>query len=83
VTDANALGTPAVGYDVPGLRDSIRDGFNGLCVERSPEALADGIMRVLSDDRLRENLSRNAIEWARRFSWDKTVEEFLGIIKVV
>jgi len=83
VTDASALGTPAVGYDVPGLRDSIRDGFNGLLVESGPEALADGIMRVLSDDGLREDLSRNAIEWARRFSWDKTAEEFLNVVEKV
>ncbi|MFX0205757.1 MAG: glycosyltransferase family 4 protein [Candidatus Hodarchaeota archaeon] len=83
ITDANALGTPAVGNDVPGLRDSIRDGFNGLLVENSPEALADGIMRVLSEDKLRENLSRNAIEWARRFSWEKTAEEFLNVAKKI
>jgi glycosyltransferase involved in cell wall biosynthesis len=81
VTDANALGTPAVGYDVPGLRDSIRDGFNGLLVERSPEALADGMKRVLSDDELREDLSRNAIKWAKRFSWDKTAEEFMKVLE--
>jgi len=81
VTDANALGTPAVGYDVSGLRDSIRDGFNGVLVENGPEALADGMMRVLSDDGLREDLSRNAIEWARRFSWDKTAEEFMKVLE--
>ncbi len=63
-------------YNVPGLRDSIRDGFNGLLVESGPEALADGIMRVLSDDGLRGGLSRNAIEWAKRFSWEKKAEEF-------
>jgi glycosyltransferase involved in cell wall biosynthesis len=83
VTDANALGTPAVGYDVPGLRDSIRDGFNGLLVESGPEALADGIMRVLSDDGLREDLSRNAVEWAGRFSWEKTAQEFMKILKML
>ena len=83
VTDANALGTPAVGYDVPGLRDSIRDGFNGLLMERSPEALAVGIMRVLSDDGLREDLSINAIEWARRFSWEKCAMQFFKIFKSV
>jgi len=81
VTDANALGTPVVGYNVPGLRDSIRDGFNGLLVERSPESLAEGFMRVLSDDELREDLSRNAIEWAGRFNWEKTSEDFLKIIE--
>jgi len=83
VTDANALGTPAVGYDVPGLRDSIRDGFNGLLVESGPEALANGIMRVLSDDGLREDLSRNAVEWAGRFSWEKTAQEFMKILKML
>ena len=83
VTDSNALGTPAVGYDVPGLRDSIRDGFNGLLVKSDPEALADGMMRVLSDDGLRKNLSINAIKWARRFSWDKTAEEFFYTIRGV
>jgi len=81
VTDANALGTPAVGYDVPGLRDSIRDGFNGLLVESGPEALADGLMRILSDDGLRENLSRIAIELAKRFCWDKTAEEFMKVLE--
>jgi len=81
VSDTNALGTPAVGYDVPGLRDSIRDGFNGLLVESGPEALADGMIRVLSDDGLREDLSRNAIEWARKFNWDKTAEKFEKIIE--
>jgi len=81
VTDANALGTPAVGYDVSGLRDSIRNGFNGLLVESSPEALADGMMRILSDDGLRDDLSRNAIEWSRRFSWDKTAEEFEKVLR--
>lgn len=83
VTDASALGTPAVGYDVPGLRDSIRDGFNGLLVESSPEALADGIMSVLSDYGLREDLSRNAIEWAGRFNWEKTAKEFLNVVNNV
>ncbi|MFX0134305.1 MAG: glycosyltransferase family 4 protein, partial [Candidatus Hodarchaeota archaeon] len=83
VTDANALGTPVVGYKVPGLRDSIKNGFNGLLVESSSEALADGIMRILSENDLRENLSRNAIEWARKFNWDKTAHEFLNIVEKV
>jgi len=83
VTEANSVGTPAVGYDIPGLRDSISDGFSGLLVESGPEALADGMMRVLSNDGLREDLSRNAIEWAGRFSWDKTAEEFLNVVKKV
>ncbi len=33
VTDSNALGTVSIGYNVPGLRDSIKDGLNGLLVD--------------------------------------------------
>ena len=33
VTQANALATPAVDYNIPGLRDSINHGYNGLLVE--------------------------------------------------
>jgi len=83
VTDANALGTPAIGYDIPGLRDSIKNGFNGILVEGNPKALANGIINLISDDRLRRRLSRNAIRWARKFSWDRSAEVFESIIKMV
>ena len=37
VTESNAMGTPAVAYNVPGLRDSIRHGETGILVkENSP-----------------------------------------------
>lgn len=83
VTDANALGTPAVGYNIPGLRDSIKHGYNGFLVDNHPEALADGLIEILSDDKLREKLSRNAIEWSRQFSWDRSAEKFERMIKNV
>jgi len=81
VTDANALGTPVVGYDVPGLRDSIRDGFNGLLVEGTPGALADGVTRVLLDEGLRKKLSENAVEWAGKFIWEEASEKFIKVLK--
>ena len=41
VTEANAMGTPAIGYDVHGLRDSIRHGETGIIVkEKTPAAMA-------------------------------------------
>lgn len=80
VTDANALGTPAVGYDIPGLRDSIRDGYNGLLTAPRPLELSQGIDRMLGDDTLRTSLSRNSLDWASRFDWDRSADEFERII---
>src|SRR3712207_382769 len=37
VTEANAMGTPAIGYHVLGLRDSIRHGETGITIiEKTP-----------------------------------------------
>jgi glycosyltransferase involved in cell wall biosynthesis len=84
VIEANALGTLCVAYDAAGLRDSIRNGETGLLVRNGDvETLANAIIRILSDGELREKLSRNAIEWAGRFSWDKTAEEFMRVINSV
>lgn len=46
VTEAAALGTPAVGYDVPGLSDSLR-ASGGVATPPSIEALAAELVRVL------------------------------------
>jgi len=82
VIEANACGTPAVAYDVAGLRDSVRNDETGLLV---PEAdvvkLADTIIKVLSDSELRQRLSQNALKWADSFNWDTTAREFLSILE--
>ena len=54
VTEANAMGTPAIGYDVPGLRDSIRHGETGITImEKTPAAMAQQAISLLRDsDRL-------------------------------
>jgi len=80
IIEANACGTPAVGYDVPGLRDSIRHGKTGLLVRPGNiSALARGLVHLLTDEGLKNRLSKNALKWSRQFSWDKTVEKVYEI----
>ncbi|MEM3377947.1 MAG: glycosyltransferase family 4 protein [Candidatus Bathyarchaeia archaeon] len=82
VVEANALGTPCVAYDVSGLRDSIRDGVTGLLVSSGDVmGLAEAVVRVLEDNGLRERISMNALKYAIRFSWDRTAEEFMKVLK--
>jgi glycosyltransferase involved in cell wall biosynthesis/O-antigen/teichoic acid export membrane protein len=47
VTEAAEVGLPAIGYDVPGLRDSI-PASGGVLTEADPEALALGLAGLLS-----------------------------------
>jgi glycosyltransferase involved in cell wall biosynthesis len=81
VTEANSVGTPCVAYDVAGLRDSVKDGVTGLLVEGGDvEGLGEAIVRVLKDEELRLRMSRNALEYAKEFSWDKTAKEFMKYV---
>lgn len=84
VIEANSCGTPAIAYNVPGLRDSVKDGGTGLLVPAGNiEELAKAILRVLSDSGLRGMLGRNAGEWASSFSWDSSAKEFEKVLEGV
>jgi glycosyltransferase involved in cell wall biosynthesis len=80
VIEANACGTPAVGYNVPGLRDSINEKTGILVKPGDVKTLAETLTYLLMDDGLREKLSKNALEWSKQFSWDKATEEFLKLL---
>jgi glycosyltransferase involved in cell wall biosynthesis len=81
VLEAAACGTPAVAFDVPGLRDAIRDGETGLLVAGDDaRALAGALRRVLEDGALRQRLAAGAIAWAGRFTWDGAATEIGTLI---
>lgn len=82
VIEAARVGTPAIAFNVPGLRDSILDNKTGiLCQDRSTEALSEAVLEVLEDDRKYEYLRDNAVLWSKNFSWDKAGAESLKLIK--
>jgi glycosyltransferase involved in cell wall biosynthesis len=83
IIEANACGTPCIAYDVPGLRDSIVDGKTGILIKEdgNVEKLAEAMISVLKNEKLRETFSDNALKWSRTFSWDKSAEKFEEVIK--
>jgi glycosyltransferase involved in cell wall biosynthesis len=82
VTESNAMGTPVIAYDVPGLRDSVRDGYTGILVkENSPEGLFTSAIELLSDHSLLNEYSSNCLSFSKQFSWDVTAGIFEKIIK--
>lgn len=73
VSEANACGTPAIVYDVPGLRDSVRNESTGLVVEPRPANLSQAMIRLISDQDLYARLSAEAKRWSRTLSFDESV----------
>jgi len=71
VIEANALGTPNVASDAPGLRDTVRHGETGFLVADGDVAqFAERIDALLGDDALAERMSRAALAWSQGFAWE-------------
>jgi glycosyltransferase involved in cell wall biosynthesis len=84
VTEAAAQGTPAVVYDVDGLRDSVRNGETGIIAKDGDlAALAEGIVRLFKDDVLYERVRQAAWIQASTRSFDRTAEVFLSFLTAV
>jgi len=81
VIESNALGTPNVCSDVPGLRDSVRHGKTGFLVqEGDEEAFAARVEEVLRDDEVALRMSNAATRWAQRFRWEEAAERMQGAL---
>lgn len=83
--EANALKTPVICSDVPGLRDSVKQGFSGeLYKYGNINQLSDRISDMISDGKLHKIYCDNAFLWSKNFNWENTgkltkewIDEFL------
>ena len=93
VIEANALGTPVVARDAPGLRDSIRHGETGILVaaptpkqgddvaDDEARRYADAIARLLEEDEAARAMRRACLAWSRRFDWDRAASDMEAAIE--
>ncbi|MEX2007744.1 MAG: glycosyltransferase family 4 protein [Candidatus Levyibacteriota bacterium] len=78
VPEAGIVGTPAVAYNVGGLRDIIQNGRNGFVVDINPSSMALGIKRILANDSLYKRLQEGATISAKKLDWDNTAKVALS-----
>ncbi len=78
--EANLVHTPVICADVPGLRDSVKNGYSGLLYEYgNTQHMAEQII-TLFDEYNYKNYCRQAYEWSKHFNWQytgKATEEFI------
>ena len=83
IMESAACGTPAVAYDVAGLRDSVINNETGLLVsDGNVKSLAQNLLRVLQDEQLRIKLGNNALNRTKQFSWNTVAQEFSDFIEL-
>ena len=78
VAEAAIRGTPAVAFDVPGLRDSVVHGQTGMLVQTEGQ-FASAWASLAINERQREQLGRAARTRALRLHWSAAVEGFAEV----
>lgn len=80
VLEAMASKLPIIISDFMAGRDMIKNGFNGIVVERENEkALHDEMKRVMEDKSLASKLAQNAYEKVKDFSIESHVSKILSL----
>src|SRR5581483_1519883 len=74
VIEANAMGTPAIGYPVDGLVDSTVSGVTGFVTkEETPESIARVLAEATKDVSRYEQYRQNAWERSKTFAWKQVL----------
>lgn len=82
VVEAAKLGTTTIASDVPGLRDSVRNGETGLLFQAGDaDACAFEMDRLYSDDDLRTRLENAAAAYADEFRWETAAEQTMNLLQ--
>jgi glycosyltransferase involved in cell wall biosynthesis len=79
IAEAAIRGTPAIGFDVPGLRDSVVNGETGVLV-RNEGQFAQAWASLALDRSRREAMGAKARIRAERLRWADAVSGFADVV---
>jgi glycosyltransferase involved in cell wall biosynthesis len=82
VTESNSMATPAITYNVDGLRDSNKTGM--ITKNNNPESLADELImfsKFFYESKTEYNkMCKNSLEFSKEFNFNNTYSDFLKIV---
>ena len=80
--EAMACGTPVIAIREGGYNESVINDKTGFLVSRSPSKLYDKINQIINNEKMRQEMGKNARENVlQNWTWDKSIKRFLEIIK--
>ena len=78
--EAMACGIPTVVSNLSSLPEVAGDA--GVLVDpKSADSIAEGLLKVLMDKNLQQDLSRKGLEQAKKFSWEDTAKKTLAVLE--
>lgn len=75
--EANAFGKPAIGTLDCGAEDAIKNGYSGFLVPQNDiNATSGAILKILDNEPLRQEMGKNALDWAKKNDWESVVDKY-------
>lgn len=80
VLEVWAAGVPLIATDVPGTRDMVHNGENGLLIPvRNPDAIAEAIKQIRNDPDLGDRIIEGGYRSLENYSLDGMIDQTLGV----
>lgn len=74
VSEAAFVGTPAVVYNVSGLKDVVKDQKTGIVIiDNSPQEMARQAILLYNDKKKYALFQKNGRAWVQSLSWDRVI----------
>lgn len=85
ITEAMASGLPVITSKIAGAAEIMTDSYDCLLLEnpRDSTELADKIRELISDERFRAKMGKNARKTAEKYSWDNVAEKTVEVYEEV
>lgn len=83
VIEAASVGTPTIAFDVPGLKDSIKNNKTGLLSDQSTDSFAKKIEFILNNKDEYKRMCKNAYLWSKKFIWEDSAEKSIKLLTKV
>lgn len=76
--EANAYGIPVIGIYGSGAEDAIKEGYSGFLADpKNMNDVSEKIINLMQDNKLRDEMSNNALLWARKMSWNDVIKKYI------
>ncbi|OGE34559.1 hypothetical protein A3C32_04420 [Candidatus Daviesbacteria bacterium RIFCSPHIGHO2_02_FULL_41_14] len=79
--EANSVGTPVVGYNTQGTKDSVKNNKTGFLVKLGDvQGLANRVEQLVLDKNLYQKVSQECLNWSKKFNWNQQAKKSLKLI---
>jgi glycosyltransferase involved in cell wall biosynthesis len=81
VIEAASQATPAIVYNVAGLRDSVKNGKTGIVLEKNTASeMAAQTIKLIKNKSEYARLQKNALAWSKSLTWENATKESFKLI---